>query len=925
MPVPVLRNKVTTAIGSAATSFAVTMPTHVAGDLLVVIATADGAPTLTTSSTGWVKLDGSTNYAATAVFAKVATSAAETLTVASTASEQYRATGWAFSDHSVSDVTTLETARAFADTSGAGEVPGITVSKPLSYYLIAALGGESGGSTAASNFTPTGVTSPWSNFQVAQATSTSDAMQATADTTLVGPTTLAPGTWTRSTGITRGYFSSVVAIPGAPDIPPSSGTVTVVSAVSGSVTLSLPVSGSVNVVTASVGAPTKQSPAAGAVAADSVVAGSAEVIAKNQASGAVTASSVVAGTLSVSARATASVTAVSTVVGAPFKITTASAAVTATSVAAATVRLRRYASGDVVAFSSVRGALKMIEAPDLPPTVLMRPEASLTVAGKTLAAIDGDAALDAARVPYAMATVEVAVTNPATVEAIDPRQGVRAVLSASNAGVSSRTFNLGVRERTIDHAAKTMKLELASDEAMLIDYAPITQDLGAFEMQNSLRSIVNYVLGKVVPGASLQAGGAPDQQFLVATDSTNLFPDPRYERTPEGGYAILNADTIPDTTWAGTENLAGVHLYNPTNDDACVQLSNNNALPYGIQVGRSYTFSATGAVRSAMGGSEQTARSRRLVVVGRVNGTYTDLARSAAVPTSIDGGTRVSVAFTVPEGCDQILLRAYHGHTSGTITWRAFRLSESHDYPGPHNWQYFDGSRPSDGLHAYSWTGTPNASTSKRVALIDRAPELLAWEPGVSAWDFLAPIVTNVGLKLWCDENRVWRLIDPAEYALPGVLSVTGFNATEGTDTITRSDPEVYCTGVIVKYRWRDTSGTQREALDSAGVAGSVLTIDFDRPYPGPGAAAAILNRRAGQGRVQEVTALSDYSATPGMEARITLPSTADQQGVLTSVSWSLTEGLMQVGTKGLLDLQKGSINALTGTIDQLTGTIDNL
>lgn len=867
--------------GTNMTTFA--LPAHQAGDLLVIAQSAHRGGSATPS--GWTLVHDVTAGSGTVarvlkVWAKIAASNAETVSIGASG---YRAGGVGLSirDHAVTTLTDIVIASTLADTLTDVDYAALSgLSAGAEYVVVAGFAGR-----GTSGYQPTAAPSGYANFTgVGTGTGSTDSTMTISDRILSGATTVDPP----SQSVTASnHVDWTLAIPGAAS------------------SASYPLTGAVTALSSAQGALTVQS--AGIVMAGTVVALSA-------ASGTITKATTVAG----------AVVAVSASNGTTGSVAIVSGAVVSMSAASGAVRLRRPLSGGVSAYSAAMGALKMVQAPALPPTVLLRPEATLTVAGKTMAAVSGDAVLDAARVPYASATVEVAVTNPDTVEAIDPRQSVRAVLTASNAGVSSRTFNLGVRERTIDHAAKTMKLELASDEAMLIDYAPITQDLGAFEMQNSLRSIVNYVLGKVIPGASLQAGGAPDQPFRVIADSTNMLTDPRYERTPEGGWAGGNISVIPDTTWAGSENLAGIHMYGPSSTDAYVE-GQGGSMAYGMQPGRTYTWSATGSVRSAMGGAESTL-ARRLVVVALVPGQgYQNIGMSPQVPLTVGEDTRRQVTFTVPPGTTQVWPRMFHGHESGSITWRAFRLSESHDYPGPHNWQYFDGSRPTDGLYAYSWTGAPNASTSKRIALIDRAPELLAWEPGVSAWDFLSPIVTAAGLRLWCDENRVWRLTDPAEYTVPGVLSVNGFNAPEGEDTITRSDPEVYCTGIVVKYRWRDLNGEQREATDSAGVAGSVLVWEFDRPYPGPGAAAAMLNRRSGAGRVQEVTALIDYAATPGMEARITLPSTADQQGLLTSVSWSLTDGLMQVGTKGLLDLVKGSINALTGTIDQLAGTIDQL
>lgn len=852
------------------TSHTVTLPEHVAGDLLVVAAGADGAPTFGTPS-GWTLLSyvqGGEGDNPLAVFGRIATSSSESLTFSTSAGEAVRWLTWSITGHGVlPDLSNILSASARGDEREFVTAPTVTgLNTGVDYMGLLALAPEFSSSPGFMASAPSG----WTQLRQhpdSYTVSTDAGIQAAEFTAATGATEIAPGTVQRSSGSTqRGFAFTTFAIPGTPNIPPSSGTVVVLSDVSGSVVLSRPATGRVDALSAVSASITKRAPAVGVVTAQSVVTGSAEVIAYNQVSGQVTASSTVSGDISVNARASGQVTSVSTVSGAPFKRTTATSLVQSTSTVAGAIRLRRPAVGQVMALSTVFGALKSFSAPDLPPTVLVRPEAALTVAGRTLAAVSGDATLDSARVPYAMSQVEVALTNPDIAEDIDPRQGVRASLTGRGGGGTTRVFNLGVVSRTVDHAAKTMTLEMASDEALLIDYASIVKDTGAYARQGSLRSVVNYVLAKVSPGASLAAGGPADQSVWV-------------------NYALNPTAEVDTQYW-----------FQGTNSTAPFRVAQNgpDGGPY-INFGQT----AAGEWRARHGLNQpvapgdvltyefdlQTHRDVDFILEVNASGTWSGTA--SAIQKRGSGWSHHSGDITVTAGTNLNTVQFYAPNSS----------------PG-------------------AWDIANLRIIHKSV---DRAADLLTWEPGVSAWDFIAPIVTTVGQKLWCDESRVWRLTDPAEYALPGVLSVNGLNATEGSDTITRRDPEVYCTGVVVRYKWRDTAGNQREAIDAAGVGGQVLTIDFDRAYTGPGAAAAILARRVGAGRVQEVTAISDYTATPGMEARISLPSTADQQGVLTSVAWSLTDGLMSVGTKGLLDLQKGSINALTGTIDQLTGTIDQL
>jgi hypothetical protein len=350
-------------------------------------------------------------------------------------------------------------------------------------------------------------------------------------------------------------------------------------------------------------------------------------------------------------------------------------------------------------------------------------------------------------------------------------------------------------------------------------------------------------------------------------------------------------------------------------------------LALGMRGGGTYVFSATGNTKVAFTGTAHSdaTRQRALVVHYRVGaGAYT-VAKSAQVPNVINTPTRVNVVFTLPEGVTECFIRAYLGNTAGQMRWDGFRLSERGPGTVADDAVFFDGDTADTPNYVYAWEGPQDASPSTRTAVVERRPELFTWLPGVSAWDFLTPLTAAAGLRLFCDETRGWELIDPATYKVPGRASIAGWNATRGLDRITRDDPNVFCTAVVVRYRWEDSDGQLRTAYDSAGVPGRVLVWEFDRAYPGPGAAAAILARRQGQGRVQEVTAVSDYTLTPGSEVAITLPGTIEQLGRVTRVSWSLTGGLMDVSTGGLLDLLPGSIAALAGTIDALPGTIDAL
>ena len=57
--------------------------------------------------------------------------------------------------------------------------------------------------------------------------------------------------------------------------------------------------------------------------------------------------------------------------------------------------------------------------------------------------------------------------------------------------------------------------------------------------------------------------------------------------------------------------------------------------------------------------------------------------------------------------------------------------------------------------HAYDWTDTAEDSASTESSKNSQAT---VWQPGVSAYDWVSPIVQTGGLRLWCDESRDWHL-----------------------------------------------------------------------------------------------------------------------------------------------------------------------
>jgi hypothetical protein len=534
--------------------------------------------------------------------------------------------------------------------------------------------------------------------------------------------------------------------------------------------------------------------------------------------------------------------------------------------------------------------------------------AAVTDGGDTypLAPTAGRVRMDEAWAPHVQGSLTIPLPDALVQGLVDPRESGRVSLSSTSTPhpitpgpVESITFDLGIRERRINHQDATLELELASDEAILQDDVLLDDepDLSALDYQSSLRDIINNVILSRI-GATLEPGGA-DAPFRVLSDSTNLIPNPSAEVNTTGVSGI-NSTLSRVTDWAA-DGAASFKLTNGTSSGFASIGGDTGGLRLGMQPGRTYTFSATVRLSAAQGGTIGTQARKVSLVYRNSGGTYVE-AYSPAAPNAA-GVTRLSVTVAIPLGATEAFLRVFNGSTAGAIWIDAMRLSEVDPTLGADNELYFDGDSTDTAEYGYAWTGTPHNSTSTREALISRSPDLLKWEPGVSAWDFVQPLFQAAGLRLFCDHQRTWRLVDSA-YIADGAtqLSVTG-NAITATDTISRDADEWYDAALAV-YTWRDADGITQRRYDFHAAPGHtrVRVFEIERAYPGPGVAEYAVKVAEGRGREVNATAVSRYTVRPSQPVTITLPDAPVQTGAVSAVEFNLDDDRMSIRTRGLTD-----------------------
>lgn len=533
------------------------------------------------------------------------------------------------------------------------------------------------------------------------------------------------------------------------------------------------------------------------------------------------------------------------------------------------------------------------------PSPILRPEATVTLdtggTPQTLEAKNGTITLDDAWSPYGQGSVDVSLTSPELAELLDARETQRVVVDASEAiGGSARSFDLCLRGRRVDHKSKTVVLDLATDEALLIDKRRLatTPDATPRTYEASFRDVCGWALGKI--GATLEAG-TDDADLTAYWEVTNLHPNPTCA-VGVGSYAAGGGCTI---AWNSATGWSGAGFCRATMSAAsgAVYLTGNTTGGYSITPGHTYTLSF--GVRHSHAGASLSATLRwfnsESVLI------QTDTSPLESVPTA--WGARREFQSVAPPGAARVVPFV---SVQGSADTRNLDIDAVLVTEGKWSVTYFDPTLTIPG-YTIEWADDPHASQSTRTPDVERHPSLFEWKPGQSLWDFLQPLMEASGLRLFCDEARRWRLVHLSTYEVPGQIVVQEkVNAIEGEDEITRNDNS-WATGVVCHYEWPDADGITREAYDFAGTDEKVVTVEYDTPFPGPGAAASLLQMFSGRGRIQNTSRLIDYAATPGMGALITLPGTHPQSGKLSAVTFHLKGGVMDPVTRGLTEVTPGS------------------
>lgn len=384
-------------------------------------------------------------------------------------------------------------------------------------------------------------------------------------------------------------------------------------------------------------------------------------------------------------------------------------------------------------------------------TKFSRPWAGATINGEiTQTVTDGRLRLDAMGVPYASGTIVLPITELSDIDDNDPRDGIRAIIDAGDdydgdgndeAG-DARQFNLGIRGRTVDHVSRTVEFELASDEALLQDYAPLTETVGARAFETSVRSVCNYVLEQAI------------------TYRRNLAKNPSGTSTAGYAGAVTGGGAGALTTGpGGPAGLVTTRIqYQVTTASASAGYID---IAYVEDVTPGSRVSVT-AWAWASGGATTQRFIQWLDPSNAVISTHAP-GVAAGFPTATWTLVPVGENLLVPDGAVRMRIIMRRNYSGSIAVAERLLLAAIMIEEAPTAGEYFDGDK-ADGIwwpepySGYAWEGTPGASPSRSF------PQIEWWSTSDA------------------DVTAYWSVTN--EFTNPAPASTTGYATGTGTSAI---------------------------------------------------------------------------------------------------------------------------------------------
>jgi hypothetical protein len=548
--------------------------------------------------------------------------------------------------------------------------------------------------------------------------------------------------------------------------------------------------------------------------------------------------------------------------------------------------------------------------------------------------------LDEGNSPFLVA--RAVITRPTTdldYDLLDPTRRTSIKVDVNVGAETPLSVSLFVLERVYDPSDNTVSLTFVTGEYDLLTYSPSTI-VNLITSQTSVRALCQTVVQRATGAAFAVSlvGGATDKTFRVFSQVENLALNPKLGVNATGWTAV---GTTGGGTVARSTNTSAAY---PFQTYARLELGAGVASSAGVaytqagsfSAGEQYTFMIYGNVTRA------NVMSARLIWSDSTGAEIGVRSYAASRSIAASSWQRFVINATAPANASNVSVTFYAGSAAtawaaGDVLYATAVTIFEGDGTDPTQaagtyFPYFDGVSADTVDYHFGWSDVADASTSTRTPLVQRDPETLWWTPGVTAFDFLKPILDAVGLRLFYREDKTWCLADNG-YKLPGQVAVQyGVNLYEGQEQVSLDgqDPDGFpmnADAVILRYAWSDPiTGAQKTASDTAtaGTYKRPYVVDSDQPYPGPGQARYLLARLQARKYALTTVARPDWSARPGMASFISLPRRPAQTGYVQSVEWDVAGARMTITAKGLVSAVDGSVGHApsTQTIGAVPGTI---
>lgn len=214
-----------------------------------------------------------------------------------------------------------------------------------------------------------------------------------------------------------------------------------------------------------------------------------------------------------------------------------------------------------------------------------------------------------------------------------------------------------------------------------------------------------------------------------------------------------------------------------------------------------------------------------------------------------------------------------------------------------------------------AWLYQASAGINFAYLAVDTGDVSTLLTPTVGTWtqlsvSFTATAATHIIRKnvKWINSSSAcyWddELITTPVQTVVDVQLAAGVTLTQFSDTVSRSSGN-WANQVKVVYNWTTAAGVPTSQVDfadgsSPGVPGALIVETNDNtPFPGAGAAAALLNRTASYGHEAAITALTDLKFNPRQNLLVSLP-TGNYLGTISAVTFDLVGKTMTVTTRNL-------------------------